>query len=398
MPHRDLTIAFNLDASVEADRHAEQLRKGFRWLRFEPGLEAEYRKVLLTESLHPALLINVTALILWSGFAAFDFIRLDLPDRWPLPPDLWALLISRWLIMALLAACLFPAVMHRTPLDWRAFFGYVFVACGASITAIIYRDNNLPSIETMQIILAMSAFLPMGLRFYGALLASLCLLGVFAITGLILLSPDLRQEHLGLLAVMTIAVPIAGIGGYIREHSHRRQFLLTALLTHQAQFDSLTNLANRRLFERHADAAITHAARTGEAMTLAVIDIDHFKQFNDRHGHATGDEALRQVADIIADTARRPMDMAARLGGEEFALLLFNTNLEEAVPLLERLRQRVAETSISGQNLTISVGASCAEDEALTALYRRADALLYRSKQDGRNRLSVDTPAIQDAR
>ena len=90
--------------------------------------------------------------------------------------------------------------------------------------------------------------------------------------------------------------------------------------------------------------------------------------------------------------------MAARLGGEEFALLLFDTDLSEAEPLLEKMRQRIAALELLGQPLTISIGATCAEDEALDVLYRRADTLLYRSKQDGRNRLSVDTPAIQDAR
>lgn len=398
MPHRDLTIAFDLDASVDADRHADQLRKGFRWLRFEPGLEADYRQVLLKESLKPAILINIAAIFLWACFAIFDIARLDLAGRWPLAPDIWVLLISRWLVMVLLIAYLMTATSSRVPLDWRAFSGYMAVSAGASITAIIYKANGLTSIETMQIVLVMSAFLPISLRFYGALTASLALLSISTIAGLVMLSSDMRQEHAGLLAVMAIAIPIAAVGGYIREHSHRRQFLLSALLNHQAQFDSLTNLANRRLFERHANAAITHAARTGEALTLAVIDIDLFKQFNDRHGHAAGDEALRLVAEIIADTARRPMDMAARLGGEEFALLMFDTDLNEAEPLLEKMRQRIAALELLGQPLTISIGATCAEDEALDVLYRRADTLLYRSKQDGRNRLSVDTPAIQDAR
>lgn len=389
MPIRDLISAMPFDAQASADRHARQMRVGFDTLRFEQGLETEYRAALLVEAQAPAYVLNLAAAIIWGGFAVFDFIRLDVMRAWPLEPDLWLLLGSRWLVLALLVLGLVPRLASRVPLDIRAFVIYLMIGFSASLTSVLYRANGMESLQTMQIVVVMSAFVPMGLRFYGALAASVSVVLLAILFGALILPPESNREQMALVAVMLLALAISAVGGYLRELAHRRQFLLAALLSHQAQFDSLTNLANRRLFERHASAALAHAHRSDEPVTLAVIDIDHFKRFNDHHGHAAGDEALRAVADSIADFARRPMDMAARLGGEEFALLLFGTDPERAAPILETLRQRVSHLDLGGRTLTISIGAANADMDGLDALYRRADDLLYRSKENGRNRLSL---------
>jgi diguanylate cyclase (GGDEF)-like protein len=231
------------------------------------------------------------------------------------------------------------------------------------------------------------------MTFYVALIASLSLVLATAVAGLIYLPGPQLAGHLGLTLVMAMAVPVAAVGGYLREHAHRRQFLLGALLARQAQFDPLTDLANRRLFQRHATATIAHAHRVDEPLMLAILDLDHFKQVNDRHGHMAGDQALQQVAEAIRDAARGPMDMAARLGGEEFALLIYGCDRERARPILDALRQRIADLPIlpGGEALSISIGASMlGPDEDLTTLFARADRLLYASKSDGRNRLSLD--------
>jgi len=374
------------------------MQVGFDALRFEPSLEAEYRASLLAEALRPAYVLNLAAALVWAGFAIFDVIRLDLVGRWPLEPDIWVLLGARWLVLVVLVLGLFPRLTRLMPLDVRAFGTYLLIGLSGVLTAALYRLNGLQSIETMQVVIIMSAFVPMGVRFYGSLAASFAIVAFAILLGTLILPPEINAGQMAVVAVMLLAVPIAAVGGYLREHAHRHQFLLAALLAHQAQFDSLTNLANRRLFERHAAAAIAHAARTDEALTLAVIDIDHFKQFNDLNGHAAGDEALRRVAEIIADSARRPMDMAARLGGEEFAVLLFGTDLAKAQPLLETLRQRVGELDVAGRRLTISIGAADLAGDGLDGLYRRADRLLYRSKEEGRNRVTVDRVAIPGAR
>ncbi|MCS6761324.1 MAG: GGDEF domain-containing protein [Candidatus Devosia symbiotica] len=151
----------------------------------------------------------------------------------------------------------------------------------------------------------------------------------------------------------------------------------------------MTDLANRRLFQRHAEAVIAHAARNDELVVLAVLDIDHFKQFNDRFCHTIGDQALRQVAHAIASVARRPMDMATKFGEEEFALLLHGSDLPRAVPILEALRGKIAALDLpvlaDAKLLTISIGA-----ESLETIYDQANRLLYAAKANGRDRISTD--------
>ena len=122
-----------------------------------------------------------------------------------------------------------------------------------------------------------------------------------------------------------------------------------------------------------------------------MVDIDHFKAFHDRFGHTAGDEALRLVAEVIGDAARRPMDMAARLGGEEFALLLYGTDLDQAGPILETMRRRIGDIVLAADgSVTISIGATtCNDGEDLEGLYARADALLYASKREGRDKLTL---------
>lgn len=369
----------------------EQLHRGFRTLRFSPDLERHYRHAVMAEAHWPVLVITLSAIAIWSFFAGLDVVRLDLFGRWPLAPDIWLLLGLRWGMLIVLLACLVPRVRSRAKLDWKAFTVYLLLCTVAALTAAIYKANGIQAADAAQIVLTMAAFMPMGMRFYQALLASIGMVIITILVAVTWLPPDLWYGQAQLLGVMIMGVPVGGIGAYLREYAHRRQFLLAAILEHQAQFDALTDLANRRLFYRHAGAAISHAGRTGENLTLAVIDIDHFKAFNDRFGHVAGDMALRRVAETIGDAARRPMDMAARVGGEEFALLLYGTDLADAEPILERLRQSIAALALEQPGgLTISVGATAlAADEDMDKVYSRADQLLYRSKADGRNRLTL---------
>jgi diguanylate cyclase (GGDEF)-like protein len=373
--------------------YARQLARGYRGLQFEQPLEAEYRALVDEEQRRPALVCAWAGLIIWSGFAAFDIFRLNLAGRETIAPDIWVLLGARWSVLLILAGYIFLPLRNRIRVGTAGFLIYVAIGLVVAITTVIFKTNGLLAADTAQIVVVMAAFLPIGMTFYVALIASLSLVLATAVAGLIYLPGPQLAGHLGLTLVMAMAVPVAAVGGYLREHAHRRQFLLGALLARQAQFDPLTDLANRRLFQRHATATIAHAHRVDEPLMLAILDLDHFKQVNDRHGHMAGDQALQQVAEAIRDAARGPMDMAARLGGEEFALLIYGCDRERARPILDALRQRIADLPIlpGGEALSISIGASMlGPDEDLTTLFARADRLLYASKSDGRNRLSLD--------
>ncbi len=158
--------------------------------------------------------------------------------------------------------------------------------------------------------------------------------------------------------------------------------------------DELTGLHNRRWLQEMFPRQLERSAREGEAVTLMMADIDHFKKLNDTFGHLAGDEVLRRVAKAFIDHLR-PSDLCARFGGEEFAVLLPDTSLAGAVTVAERLVAVVAQTSVrlaDGQSLppvTISLGlAEFRTGDDLTSLLANADAALYRAKQLGRNRVA----------
>ena len=378
--------------STHDEPYERQLAEGFHRLTFTPALEAEYRAAFAQEQRRPALIFGGVALAIWAGFVCFDLIRLDVFNRGVASPDLWVLLCSRWIVFLAIAAFYISPLRLHARLEPAAFIIYSLMALVAAMNAVIYKSHGIPAAESALVIVVMAPFLPIGMTFYRALTASFVPVIVAAIAGTMLLRGTEIRGLVGMIFVLTLAIPVGAIGGYVRELAHRRQFLLTAILSRQAQFDPLTNLANRRLFQRHAEAALAHAARHGETLVLAMLDIDHFKRFNDRFGHAAGDQALRRVADVIASVARRPMDMATRLGGEEFALLLHGSDLQQAMPILEGLRAQIAALVVPDDtpSLTISIGAtSPMGKEELAEVYGRADQLLYRSKTNGRNRLSL---------
>jgi len=165
-----------------------------------------------------------------------------------------------------------------------------------------------------------------------------------------------------------------------------------AQLSKLAVTDGLTGLYNHRYFHERLARETERSQRTSEPVTLLVIDVDHFKAYNDAHGHQAGDTVLRHLASILG-TGRRINDVVARYGGEEFAVLLSGTDKHSGAMVAEYLRRRVADTKFEGEGsqpggrLTISVGVGTGPDDAdnPTDLIQTADEALYRAKDAGRN-------------
>jgi diguanylate cyclase (GGDEF)-like protein len=173
-------------------------------------------------------------------------------------------------------------------------------------------------------------------------------------------------------------------------------------LQQAAGTDALTGLANRRRLAEAQAVAWASAAAAHEPMSLLVIDVDHFKSFNDRHGHVRGDEVLVAVAAAIGTAVRRPADLAARYGGEEFVVLLPHTDVAGAVQVAEAVRRRVRASGIvhegsAAGGLTVSIGVSTVRpggpDVDDGTLFAAADSALYRAKEQGRDRVEVVLPA-----
>lgn len=162
-------------------------------------------------------------------------------------------------------------------------------------------------------------------------------------------------------------------------------------LTRLSYTDGLTGLANRRRFMDVLGTELTRQARHGHELCLLLIDVDHFKDVNDRHGHHAGDAVLCDLGRILMASVRTPTDLPARLGGEEFAVVLPDTRLDEARRVAERLREQVAthvfQEGEQRLRVTVSIGLVTARDMNLATLLQHADLALYRAKETGRNRV-----------
>ncbi len=186
---------------------------------------------------------------------------------------------------------------------------------------------------------------------------------------------------------------------------------LSASITFRAQslrrlsaMDRMTNVYNRGYFDERLTAELSRARRNGQPLALVMLDVDHFKRFNDSHGHAAGDAALRAVSTLVRHAVRRS-DMVARYGGEEFVLVMPVTTAEQAVDKLESIRAAVAELAIklplqqTTASVTFSAGVAVFPGDGVTAdeLLDQADGRLFQAKEGGRNRVIGPPAAAADA-
>ncbi len=167
-------------------------------------------------------------------------------------------------------------------------------------------------------------------------------------------------------------------------------------LNNIARIDALTSICNRREFDLRLMSEWGRSARAGKSIALLMIDVDHFKEYNDQHGHLRGDECLVSVARILSDCMQRSSDLIARYGGEEFVALLPETDTEGAIAVAEYCRSSVEEAAIAHVTsnvapvVTVSVGVASMMplyDKSSTLLLEQADISLYQAKQSGRNRV-----------
>lgn len=192
----------------------------------------------------------------------------------------------------------------------------------------------------------------------------------------------------------------ADLESQLRSHSFELQIALDELteanrqLELQTQIDALSGVYNRAYFDRQLTAELKRSRREQRTVALVLLDIDHFKQINDNHGHLVGDQAIKQVAQLIRQHVKRPADKVFRYGGEEFALILPNTSLAGAVQLAERIRQQLSAARINtaAEPLTLSLSAGCyaaipAKDSDNDEFIAFADKALYRAKAAGRDQV-----------
>lgn len=256
-------------------------------------------------------------------------------------------------------------------------------------------------------------------RFWFALATSIGVLAIHLVS-----SHHMGPQAIDLGAPLTLFIAVALafslVANYAMEREERLRYLLrlrghalTADLndTHDklqrlARLDALTGLANRRYFEEYLGQIWARARHDGACVAVLMLDLDHFKAYNDRHGHPAGDVALQRVAAAARASLRQPMDLLARYGGEEFIAVLPQTSLEDALHVAERVRRSVEALALRHEDaplgvLTVSVGAAvmqagpAADAEAgleTARLIEQADAALYAAKGAGRNTVRPQAP------
>lgn len=379
-------------------RYARQLDAGIGWLRFQGEMEREYALQIDTDQRRPAMVSAVFSLVFIILFGISDLVRLPLLERFPdLTADMWGILTSRLVTILVLLGCLY--ICHRqhgtsqvAPLSIAAVL--TLAVCGA-VSVCLYKRNHLAHAEFAQLLFVMGAFSPLGLRFRRSIVLAA---GVVAKTLALrywLLPMDLQGQQFN--AMLLLMLIFSAVGGYFRERAHREQFLLRGILKEQASRDPLTGLANRRGLDEQLETVRQQARRENVPVGLLLLDVDFFKRYNDRYGHQAGDLALQRVAACLDAFARRPLDMACRMGGEEFALVLYDCGVTSLKDRADELCADVRGLRIDHATsdicafVTVSIGGVLLlpQETAWSAL-DRADQLLYEAKREGRNRTSVE--------
>jgi diguanylate cyclase (GGDEF)-like protein len=240
-------------------------------------------------------------------------------------------------------------------------------------------------------------FVMLGMTFYAAVGASLAVFISYLISAVIAGLPATAVVvDVGVLVFTNV---IGAIVCYTLELTKRTNFLEERLLIETASRDGLTGIHNRRSFDEHVDRLWPQATRDRVPLALLLIDIDHFKAYNDYYGHQAGDECLRQVAWCLSRCARRPLDVTARYGGEEFAVVLYDAGRDHVEDAARRIRSGIEALAIRHagspavvKRLTVSIGAACIEPapgRSHFGFVQLADEALYAAKEGGRNRVVI---------
>jgi diguanylate cyclase (GGDEF)-like protein len=296
---------------------------------------------------------------------------------------------------------------------YQALLALTGLFSGLVVASLYFRPSltDMPSYFAMEVAWIFAVWLIIGLRFRIAATVAL-LISASHIFGIFSLNVELQV--IGYETVMLLLVnAIGAMSCYQLEIAVRRSFLeskelgeLNKELEILAQLDGLTGLNNRRSYDIFIERIWGQCKRDQVSLTLLLIDLDHFKAFNDHYGHQSGDDALKAVAEVIKSTAKRPFDFAARYGGEEFVIALYgtpeiyggNVATDASRALAEKLRVGIQklkiphEKSSTSKYLTASIGVAVILPEAersLAGSVQMADEALYRAKEDGRNRIFV---------
>jgi diguanylate cyclase (GGDEF)-like protein len=365
-------------------------RTGVFGLHFGSHVEAEFRR-FYAESNYPK-----TRPVLICGAAAI-FLAL-----------IFAVMYDNlsWQTAAFMLGILLPTLMASLVMSYKegshgayqVLLAMSALWIGLVCTSITLRASlhGAPYYFAAEVAWILVVWLVLGLHFGIAAIIGATTSAVYA-WGMLNWQFPLEELVFSLLTLLVVNL----IGAYCcfkLESAVRQSFTESRMLNDLAERDGLTGLYNRRRYDKDVDRLWRQSRRENSQLTLLLVDIDHFKAFNDLYGHQAGDDALKRVAEVIDSCAQRPLDFAARFGGEEFALVLYGPAQDFGREIPEMLRRSVEELQIPHAEsttspwLTVSVGVaivSPGNERSLAGAIQLADEALYQAKEEGRNRVVV---------
>jgi len=369
--------------------YAIQLREGFRNLRFARAIEREFREEFSIRHL-PRLRAGFGMILVI--YILFALVRLRLEsgsfEHWAI--TLRALTIG-WVALTL-AASYFERI--RVVLPLFAVLSYVtFAIAATAIEVLLYRAKVHQHYEGL-ILVSFHLYVFSGLLFRPALVAGGLIFLTYVVGSLV--GGIHAKAGWGYQLFFIGVTQVVGITAlYSLERLERDSFLRRGLFGTLATQDGLTGLFNRMAFFQQLERNVRAAARERICIGVMLLDVDHFKAYNDRYGHLEGDQCLRAVAGAVRNEFRRPMDLVARYGGEEFVGYWHDIQPQSLRSMADQVRAavqalRIVHRDAPSGRVTASVGAVAlvpSEGESLADLIERADEALYEAKEKGRNRV-----------
>lgn len=376
----------------ELQTYNRQLKQGFRQLRFVPALEHEFRVFFARHNVvrqRGAIIVGVILLL----------ALLPLDIRYLNEEATRYYLFSRiWITVPLLLVAL--ALTFRKNL--RRYFSSVslliIAIIGVTTGAVVVYSNRLGQplpYEGIMLIMMVGFFLG-GLYFRQALVCASIIGLSYVILCESLLPSELINYHNYFFVFATLLV--GAVSAYTLEYQIRIAFLQRGALRNLAKTDPLTGLYNRGAINQKLNHLVYYAFREKKPITLLLIDVDHFKNFNDFYGHIPGDQCLQRVAAAISACCKRPLDFAGRYGGEEFLIMWFDAPPGESEAFARRVKDAIAQLDIrhdasaTHAQVTISggmvTGVPTSQVQSDKILHQ-ADLCLYRAKESGRNRIVI---------
>jgi diguanylate cyclase (GGDEF)-like protein len=377
---------------------ARALEGGFRWMRFPARLEQLFER----ETQHSRSAHLVLIGLLWTALGIIVAL-LMLRDRATPAPFGMHPAVRLGIVTPILIGMTFAIWWGVRPFVRELVMMLACIVAPASLilSVLLNPGTDLGTNRGSLTIILLFITVVVRLRFWFAAVACFALVAMQVVVPLAMHVPILGN---GVLSLITIAATLAA--NYTLEREYRLNYLqrlrgriqgaqlsaLVAQLHDLSNQDPLTGLANRRAL----DAVLDDLCSRNERFSVILVDVDSFKEFNDTYGHQIGDDALRRIAAMLRASLRFTADRVARMGGEEFAVVLPQTALEDARTMAERMRNAILELRIPhvhstvGKVVTISAGVSTSSGKtSAREIIASADKALYRAKLAGRNRVEL---------